>query len=66
MYSTWFHSYFLSAFKSPEIKLGGANFLGETNCAERLKYLVFNSVFQVEKFTGPNSFIIHLTSMHST
>lgn len=66
MYSTWFHSNFLSAFKSPEIKLGGPNLLAETNSAERLKYLVFTSVFQVEKFTGPNSFIIYLISMHST
>ena len=43
---TWFSITFLRFLKFRQIKKGGRNFLGRTNSAERMNYLVPLSVFQ--------------------
>ena len=55
MHSTWFSSTFVWFLKFPQIKKEGSNFLGETNSAEWLNYLVPCFVFQLLKFKETNS-----------
>ena len=52
MHSTWLGNTFISFLKFPEFKEGGPKFLGGTNSAERLNYLVPSSAFQFGKFEG--------------
>ena len=49
-------SYFENFLK---FKRGGPSFLGETNSAERLNYLILPSVFQFQKVELPKFFVIH-------
>ena len=49
MHSTWFSSTFLRFLKFPQIKEWEPYFIGWTNSAERLNYLVPPSVFQLKK-----------------
>ena len=55
MHSTRFRSTFLIFFKFPQIKEGGHNFLGGTNSAERLNYLVPLLYFNFKNLRDPNS-----------
>ena len=59
MHSTWLGNTFISFLKFPEFKEGGPKFLGGTNSAERLNYLVPPSAFQFGKFEGLKFFVIH-------
>ena len=55
MHSTRFSSTFLSFFQFPQIREGGPNFLGGTNSAEWLNYLVPLLYFNFKNLRDPNS-----------
>ena len=54
MHFAWFRSTFLRLLTFPQIKAGGANFLGVPT-AEQPNYLVALSLFQFKIFKDPNS-----------
>ena len=55
MHSAWFRSNFLRLSKFPQIKEGAPNFLGTTNSAETLKYLVPLLYFNFKSLKNPDS-----------
>ena len=55
MHSTWYSSTFLRFLKIHQINKGGPNFLGGTNSAERLNYLVPLLYFNFRNLKNPNS-----------
>ena len=55
MGSTWFSSTFVSFLIFRQIKNGRPNFLGGTNYAERLNYLVLPLYFNFRNLKDPNS-----------
>ena len=56
---------FVNFWKFPQITEGAPNFLGGTNSADRLNYLVRTSAFPFQKFKELKFFVIHCTSMSS-
>ena len=63
--SNWFRSTFLNFLRFLQIKEVGHNFLGGTNSAERLNYLVPPAVSTFQKFQWLKFFVIHCISMGS-